>query len=96
MRPLPLCRRSGTLGEAAALRTIQQRQPAKDARAVRKGGAEQPERRSDLLVARCETGRAVGGRAAATIGSEPWVPAEGGAGACCTRANADLRVVQLD
>jgi hypothetical protein len=36
--PLLLRRPSGTLGEAAALRTIQQRQPAKDARAVRKGG----------------------------------------------------------
>jgi hypothetical protein len=43
-------RPSGTLGEAAALRTIQQRQPAKDARAVRKGGlsnqsGERPARR---------------------------------------------------
>ena len=42
---LPLCRPSGTLGEAAALHTIQQRQPAKDARAVRKE-AQQPERRA--------------------------------------------------
>jgi hypothetical protein len=42
---LLLCRPSGTLDEAAALRTIQQRQTAKDARPVRKG-AQQPARRS--------------------------------------------------
>jgi hypothetical protein len=43
---LRLDRPSGTLGEAACLRTIQQRQPAKDARAVRKGGLSKPERRA--------------------------------------------------
>jgi hypothetical protein len=42
-----------------------------------------------LLVASCETGRAVCGRAPRPIGSEPWFPAEGGAGACSILANAD-------
>jgi hypothetical protein len=52
---LPLYRPSGTFGEAAALRTIQHGQPAKDARAVRNGvlsnqSGERPARRRGCRV----------------------------------------------
>jgi hypothetical protein len=55
-------RPGGTLGEAAALRTIQQRQPAKDARPVRKGGlsnqsGDRPARRGKRAHSASETCR---------------------------------------